>query len=578
MANLKPGHTLERYKIVRELGSGGFGVTYLAASEDLEIKVAIKEYFPEEFAVRLGNAVKPRSGQIENFDWGKDKFIQEARTLAKFRHPNIVGVRQIFEANNTAYIVLDYESGRDLKAWRKEINDRPTENELIELTKPILAALKLIHSNGLLHRDISPDNIIVRNDGSPVLIDFGSSRVMTRQTRTVSAVVKSGYSPPEFYTSLTNSEGPWSDIYSYAATVYFLISGVTPEEATNRLIRDEQGQLTKRHKGQYSQTFLQTIDSALNLKIEQRPQNILELENTLGIRINIFPSPTAAHQEDQISRRKIRQPSRKNFTKSIKFSLAAGLSALVAAATLMSFDYHISLQSSTSADAITIDLSSTPVEEICRRALNSDRSDWGSGTFYQDKVREAERRSLRINDCRGLLGLPVITETVIPSDTANQKSDNDYYALPYKQYPQTEFWSGDTKQIRGIDFDACKDACDAKDAMCNAVTYYLKEDLCTLKRFSGDIEAVGRFDAVSAVKANPPQTVAEQNIDYLYDVSLTGTVHKEVNSDLNNCMFGCLNDNKCSAYVFKSQSSSCVMFSFWQNPKPTIGSISGRKR
>ncbi len=274
--------TLNQYTILRVFGAGGFGVTYLARDPGLDKLVAIKEYFPQDFAFREGGSVRAKSGSADNFAWGKDRFVDEARTLARFRHPNIVGVMQIFEANNTAYIVLEYESGRSLSKWLADIGGGPSQDEVDLIAAPILDALELIHKNNLLHRDIAPDNIYIRDDGSPVLLDFGSAReAIAARTKMMSAVVKSGYSPAEQYSTRGSGQGPWTDIYAFAATLYMAISGKAPPEATERLLGEACAPAASAAKVSYRSTFLDAIDWALKLSPKDRPQSVQEWRGAL---------------------------------------------------------------------------------------------------------------------------------------------------------------------------------------------------------------------------------------------------------------------------------------------------------
>lgn len=163
----------QRRSIERVLGAGGFGITYLAEETALDRNVTIKEYFPSDFAARTSTSdAAPRSQDCaSDYRWGLDRFIEEAQTLARFSHPNIVRVYRYFKSNNTAYMVLHFEEGQSLKAWLKGLNRAPRQKELDAFVAPLLDALELIHKQDFLHRDIAPDNIIIRKDGSPVLID-----------------------------------------------------------------------------------------------------------------------------------------------------------------------------------------------------------------------------------------------------------------------------------------------------------------------------------------------------------------------------------------------------------------------
>jgi serine/threonine protein kinase len=267
---------LLHYRIEQVLGIGGFGVTYLARDEQLGKLFAIKEYFPADFAARdKGKTVRAKADSVDNFLWGKERFLEEARVLARFQHPNIVGISRIFDANGTAYIVQEYQSGRSFKEWVSELESPPSQVELDLLVSPILSALEVIHRNDVLHRDIAPDNIYIRDDGSPVLLDFGSAReAVAQRTKTMSAVVKSGYSPPEQYSTKGKSQGAWSDIYALAATLYWAVTGKAPEEATDRILEDDLVPATKAAKGAYRTSFLEAIDHALKLSPSERPRSI----------------------------------------------------------------------------------------------------------------------------------------------------------------------------------------------------------------------------------------------------------------------------------------------------------------
>src|SRR5262245_37487245 len=219
------------YRIRRVLGAGGFGITYLADEIALNRLVTIKENFPADYAARGATSqASPRSlGCAEDYKWGLERFIEEAQTLARFVHPNIVRVYRYFRANNTAYMVLHFEDGGSFKAWLKGLKRAPRQPELDRILKPLLEALEMVHAGDFLHRDIAPDNIIIRKDDSPVLIDFGSARgEIATHSKTVSALVKPGYSPYEQYATDGRRQGPWTDIYALGATLYHAISGKRP--------------------------------------------------------------------------------------------------------------------------------------------------------------------------------------------------------------------------------------------------------------------------------------------------------------------------------------------------------------
>lgn len=265
------------YKINRVLGAGGFGITYLADEIALGRPVTIKEYFPSDFAARGASFdAAPRSEQCAgDYKWGLERFIEEAQTLAKFTHPNIVRVYRYFRANNTGYMVLHFEEGQSLKAWLKALGRAPRQKELDAIVGPLLDALEIIHKADFLHRDIAPDNIIIRKDGAPVLIDFGSARgEIAAHSKTVSALVKPGYSPYEQYAETSRQQGPWSDIYALASTLYHAVTGKRPPDAPSRMVKDEMVLARDSAIGSYRQGFLKAIDKALNLAIDSRPQSI----------------------------------------------------------------------------------------------------------------------------------------------------------------------------------------------------------------------------------------------------------------------------------------------------------------
>ncbi|HEU4371975.1 MAG TPA: cache domain-containing protein, partial [Telluria sp.] len=272
---LATGFQLFEYRIDAVLGQGGFGITYLATDVHLNAKVAIKEYLPAGSAQRSSDkSVGPRwpeDGAI--YQSGLDRFLIEARTLATFRHPNIVRVARFFEANRTAYMVLEYERGQPLKQWwpgRKRIG----EAELLSLMQPLLDGLAVVHAAGFLHRDVKPDNIYVRkDDGSLVLLDFGAARQSAGHAVALADVVTPGYAPPEQYDN--SAQGPWTDIYSLGATLYWMISGAKPPEAPARARGIAQmTPAQEAGKGRFSDGFLAAVDWALQTDPASRPQDL----------------------------------------------------------------------------------------------------------------------------------------------------------------------------------------------------------------------------------------------------------------------------------------------------------------
>jgi serine/threonine protein kinase len=267
------------YRIERVLGAGGFGITYLAEEVSLARAVAIKEYFPSDFASREGTTfVRSKSRSLdEDYQWGLERFIEEAQALARFDHSNIVKVYRYFRANNTGYMVLQHEPGDSFKGWLDNLGRAPEQEELDRILMPLLEALESIHERDFLHRDIAPDNIIIRPDGGPVLIDFGSARrEVARHARTVSVLVKPGYSPFEQYAETGKRQGPWTDIYALAATLYHGVTGRRPSDAPSRMNHDDVAPAAAITYGNFRPSFLDSIDHGLALAVEDRPQSIAQ--------------------------------------------------------------------------------------------------------------------------------------------------------------------------------------------------------------------------------------------------------------------------------------------------------------
>ena len=280
---LPPGFELKAYRLVDVLGVGGFGVTYLAEHATLGHKVAIKEYLPNEFAVREGATVYPKSeADREDFEWGLTRFLDEAKTLARFEHRNLVQVRDYFEANSTAYIVMEYEEGESLDALLEQ-HGRLSEAQLRRVLLPIIEGLREVHGAGYLHRDIKPSNIYVRrSDESPVLLDFGAARqALGRKSKSLTAVASAGYSPPEQYESEGN-QGPWTDIYALSVLCYRAITGHLPMEAPRRMNRlaqrksDPLPKLVEFAPEGFSESFLEAVDQGLQVIIADRPRTLDE--------------------------------------------------------------------------------------------------------------------------------------------------------------------------------------------------------------------------------------------------------------------------------------------------------------
>lgn len=269
-------YQLDDYRITRVLGQGGFGITYRGHDVRLQRDVAIKEYLPRQFAERGDDlVVRPRTeADREMFEWGLTRFVDEARTLALFRHPNIVAVARFLEANGTAYLVMDYEEGDNLEAWVGRYPNGVPEQTLVgRILLPLLEGLEKVHDKGLLHRDIKPDNIFIRGDGTPVLLDFGASRAHGQgATTALTSIITAGYSPFEQY-GASGRQGPWTDLYALAGTLYRVIAGSKPTDAIARQQGAEHVPASVAGAGRYSQQLLRAIDQGLALDPAARPQS-----------------------------------------------------------------------------------------------------------------------------------------------------------------------------------------------------------------------------------------------------------------------------------------------------------------
>jgi protein kinase-like protein/EF hand domain-containing protein len=273
---------LLEYRLEAVLGAGGFGMTYLGWDTHLEKHVAIKEYLPTDLAVRaLDGSVVPVTSEVQHdYKWGLERFILEARTLAKFSHPHIVRVNRYFEANGTGYMVMDYEKGESLYQMLRR-GAQLDEARLKGILMPLLDGLQAVHAAGFLHRDIKPGNIFVRDSGSPVLIDFGAARhAIGGQTRSLTSVLTPGYAPLEQY-STDGQQGPWSDIYAMAGVVYRVLVNDNPPDAVTRLKGDAVTGKLVVARGRVSETFLNAVRWALTLDEKQRPQSVQDWRRAL---------------------------------------------------------------------------------------------------------------------------------------------------------------------------------------------------------------------------------------------------------------------------------------------------------
>jgi serine/threonine protein kinase len=283
LKSLPDNFELYEFKLEKVLGQGGFGITYLALDMNLMQHVAIKEYYPREFANRDSTFTIHAVGNTEDkdtFTWGLKRFLDEARVLAQLSHPNVISIKRFFESHGTAYLVMEYCDGKPLDEITRD-HGPLNESELNGILFPLLDGLEHVHGKAFLHRDIKPSNIFIRKNGSPVLLDFGAAKhEMTSHSRSVTSLATAGYAPFEQY-STKGKQGTWSDIYGLAATIYRVISGIKPQDAPDRMLEDTLLPATELLKGKFSNNLLRALDKALAIRPEARPQTIAEFRSLI---------------------------------------------------------------------------------------------------------------------------------------------------------------------------------------------------------------------------------------------------------------------------------------------------------
>ena len=282
---LPAGTRFGEFEIVRVLGVGGFGIVYLAQDHSLERPVALKEYMPASLAARgTGPQITVRSSAFaETYAIGLRSFINEARLLARFDHPSLVKVYRFWEDNATAYMVMPYLQGTTLRDARRRLTHAPAEAWIRSVVAPILSALELLHREGVFHRDVAPDNILLPKDGPPVLLDFGAARrVISDRTQSLTAILKPSYAPIEQYAEMTQlRQGPWTDLYALGAVVHYLVHGTPPPPATARAVAEEgQAPLGSAVPG-LSPRFLDAMRWMLAVRPNERPQSVADLRAVL---------------------------------------------------------------------------------------------------------------------------------------------------------------------------------------------------------------------------------------------------------------------------------------------------------
>jgi len=279
---LPDGYQLQNYRIRKVLSCGGFSIVYLAEDEN-EVPVAIKEYLPSSLALRKeGDALPAIAAEdLATFRYGMKCFFEEGKSLAGLAHNNVVRVLNFFRANETAYMVMRYERGRTLQEHIERHRGSIKEDFIRRVITQLLNGLREVHTNKLLHLDIKPANIYIRNDGTPVLIDFGAARqTLTEQAPRLSPMYTPGFAAPEQYRK-RELLGPWSDIYSVGATMYCCLAAVAPPRADQRMAKDTYVRARQLWAGKYSEQLLQTIDWCLRLDHLRRPQSVFALQKVL---------------------------------------------------------------------------------------------------------------------------------------------------------------------------------------------------------------------------------------------------------------------------------------------------------
>ena len=297
--SLAPGtRLLDEFEILGVLGTGGFGIVYLARDHLLQRDIAIKEYLPAVLSRRgEGAAVTMRASTAdcaESFAKGLESFLGEARLLASFDHPALIKVHRFWRDNGTAYMAMPYYPGQTLKDVRLQMLAVPAEPWLAGLVSPLLGALEVLHRQGVFHRDIAPDNILILPDGRPVLLDFGSARrAVASGSQWFTAHLKPQFAPLEQYAEDESlGQGPWTDLYSLGATLYFVVSGRAPVASVVRAVRDTLPALSTAPPASLpglSPRFLGTIDWTLALSPHDRPQDVAAVRRAL--RGEIAPPP-----------------------------------------------------------------------------------------------------------------------------------------------------------------------------------------------------------------------------------------------------------------------------------------------
>jgi serine/threonine protein kinase len=280
---LPPGYALRQYRIVRILGGGGFSIVYLAEDTQRQQSVVIKEYLPSNQAKRgADESVESLSAETDaSFRQGIKRFFDEAAALARINHPSIVRVFDFFRDNNTVYLVMNYEEGKDLGSYIKQRRGGLSERFLRTVFPQLLLGLRELHASNLLHLDIKPPNIFLRPGGKPLLLDFGAAQPAYRENRVLGAhTLTLGYAPIEQHKR--GHLGPWTDLYALGASMWACISGKSPPPAPERAERDKYKPAVRAYAGRYSRQLLEAVDWCLRMDQTERPQTVQQLLDSLN--------------------------------------------------------------------------------------------------------------------------------------------------------------------------------------------------------------------------------------------------------------------------------------------------------
>ena len=293
---LPEGHQLDEYTIERQLSLGGFSIVYLARDKAGQ-RVAIKEYLPNSLALRGPGELCPNVTPEHQaaFRYGLKSFFEEGRALAKLSHPNVIRVLNFFRANETVYMVMEYEEGDTLQAYIQKYREHLSERFLRRTFTRLLNGLREVHAHKLLHLDLKPTNIYLRHDATPLLIDFGAARqTLSNDQPMLKPMYTPGFASPEHYGDRKDL-GPWSDIYSIGASMYACLAGAPPPAADLRLKEDSMVPAMQRWDGQFPDRLLEIIDWCLNLDPLCRPQSVFALQKALVEAVSPPTPPTSQH-------------------------------------------------------------------------------------------------------------------------------------------------------------------------------------------------------------------------------------------------------------------------------------------